>query len=339
MPEIKEKIVDGLVLVALEVHMWTGRKRLSREALVAANPALADLPPESLATMGAIKIADPANIKGFHQLKRLAEKAIKAVGLPLFGLWAVPQHKLDTLAGELDALTARWERARVALQRDFDVNVEAWKTAPENRGWAHLIKDIPSAEVVGGKMTMGVAYTRIGAPASAGLAQTFHQTVGGLKGDLFTEVAAEAGLLLGYLREGREKVTPKTLGPLRRVHTKLDAFGFMDPSIEPLTGMIAHVLAMVPDRGPIEGATLLAVRAMVAALANPETAMEAGMLAAEHVSPAAAFEATCMVDFVGQHPTEPASSALEAEAPKPGADLPTQAPPVDDRFGWAQDLF
>ena len=61
-PNIKQTKTDGIVCVALDIHLWSGRKRLRKEALLSKNPMLADLPPESLATLGSIKIADPDDL-------------------------------------------------------------------------------------------------------------------------------------------------------------------------------------------------------------------------------------------------------------------------------------
>jgi len=100
-PAIKQVDAKGIVCVTLDVHLWSGRKRLRKEALIEKNPELSDLPPESLATMGSIKIADPDDLAPFLRYKREAEKLLKLNGLPLLGTVGIPDSKLQKVFEDL----------------------------------------------------------------------------------------------------------------------------------------------------------------------------------------------------------------------------------------------
>lgn len=299
-PNIKDANLQGLVCVQLDVHLWSGRKKLRQQDLVAKNPALADLPPESLASMGSIKIADPADLRPFAKLKRQAEQLIRSEGLPMLGTTAIPSAKLTKLFSKLSTLKEKFEQLRMQLEQDYDKRIDKWRTNDKNREWAHLIKFIPSAEYVAGRMTFGMHFSRVSAPSDelSDINKGFHQQLTGLKGELFGDAELEAGRLLASLmaKDGfgfvqkREKITPKTLGPMRRIAEKFRSFAFLDPSVEPLAAMIEHVLALTPSDGPITGMQLVNIWSLARTLADSGKAMEAAALAMSAKTPSEAFE-------------------------------------------------
>ena len=300
-PVIKDANLEGLVCVQLDVHLWSGRKKLSKDDLIAQNPALVDLPPESLASMGSVKIADPDDLKPFMQIKRQAELLIRSAGLPMLGTTAIPRAKLQNVFDELSKAKLKFETYRKNLERDYDIRVDEWRTKAENREWSHLIKSIPTAEYVAGRMTFGMHFSRVSAPSDdlPEINKGFNQQLTGLKGELFGDAEIEAKKLLsslmgkdesGVVRK-REKITPKTLGPMRRIAAKFRSFSFLDPSVEPLAEMIEHVLAFTPDDGHITGAQLINIWSLGRTLSDSGKAMEAAKIAMTADTPSMAFEA------------------------------------------------
>lgn len=365
---VVEKTVDKIVIATPEIHLWSGRKKLKKAALVAANPDLAGLPPETLATMGAVKVADPEDLRPFQRLKRKAESLLEAEGLPLFGLRAIPEGKLERVDRELAAIKADWAKELAKLQRDFDVKVEAWKTATENAAWAHLIKDVPTVEYVCGRLTFAYHFYRVSAPGGAAqTSEAFSASIGGLKGELFAEAAAEATVLVEkYLVSKtasgavkvRERITPKTLGPLRRIKEKLEGFAFVDPTAAPLAEMIGHVLALIPADGAVTGAQVLQILALGRMLASPGGAAEAARLAFEAEGPARAFETVITAENATAKPAPAAmdhagafdaamfvfdlsdvSDALNPTAPSQAPGPHEQAPGADEAMSWEQGVF
>lgn len=299
---IKQAEAKGLICVTLDIHLWSGRKRLRKEALLAKNPEFKNLPPESLATLGSIKIADPDDLTPFMRDKRAAETLLQNNGLPLLGTIGIPDGKLDTVYKKLTELKASFDAQRVQLHRDFETRVQEWREKPENAGWAHLINDIPTPEYVAGRLAFGFHLCRVSAPSmedASPINEHYGRQVTGLKGELFADAAREARMLMeryltgddgtGVVRK-RDKITQKTLGPLRRVAEKLRSFSFLDPTVLPMAEVVEHCLALLPKDGPIEGTHLVHIWSLARTLANEKAAEEAAAIAMQLSSPSQAFE-------------------------------------------------
>jgi hypothetical protein len=287
--------------VTLDVHLWSGRKRLRKEKLLEKNPEFKNLPPESLATLGSIKIADPDDLAPFMRIKREAEKQLLINGLPLLGTIGIPEAKLDSVFKKLTVLQKEFEDLRAQLHRDYETRVQDWREKDENKGWAHLINDIPTPEYVAGRLAFGFHLCRVSAPSAedaSPINEHYGRQVGGLKGELFADAAREARLLMeryltgnvdGAVRK-RDKITQKTIGPLRRVAEKLRSFSFLDPTVGPMAQVVEHCLSLLPHEGPIEGTHLTHIWSLARTLANEKAAEEAAAIAMRLSSPSMAFE-------------------------------------------------
>jgi hypothetical protein len=339
---IKQAKAGGLICVTLDIHLWSGRKRLRKEALLAKNPEFADLPPESLATLGSIKIADPDDLAPFSRLKREGETLLQRSGLPFLGTIGIPEGKVDKVYTGLTDLKTQFDAKRAQLHRDFEARIMEWREKDDNKDWAHLINDVPTPEYVAGALSFGFHMCRVLAPSDdefAPVNANYGRQMSGLKGELFADAAREARVLMErYLTtqnnsgvaKPREHVTHKTLGPLRRVAEKMRSFSFLDPSVAPLAEVIEHVLALLPKEGPIDGVHLVHIWTLARTLANEGAAEEAAMLALTVASPSLAFEGLMSksADTVSA-PAEPAS----APAPAPGPSAPAPVPRSDAPAG------
>jgi hypothetical protein len=356
---IKQAQAQGLICVTLDVHLWSGRKRLRKEALLAKNPEFANLPPESLATLGSIKIADPDDLAPFNRVKREAEKLLLVSGLPLLGTTGIPESKLDRVFRGLSAAKAEFDTMRQELHMEFETRITEWREKGDNRDWAHLINDIPTPEYVAGRLSFGFHLCRVSAPSEDSLSPAntlYGQQVTGLKGELFADAAREAKVLMeryltgadasGVVRK-REKITQKTLGPLRRVAEKLRSFSFLDPSVGPMAGVVEHILSLLPPDGPIDGVHLLHIWTLARTLANEKAAEEAAAIALQLASPSLAFEdmLSKSADTVSA-PAVPACSNPQA-SPAAGEAKPSTelldgiaiSPSVDLSHGLSADIF
>jgi hypothetical protein len=298
---IMQAEAKGLICVTLDIHLWSGRKRLRKEALLAKNPEFKNLPPESLATLGSIKIADPDDLAPFMRLKREAEKMLLSNGLPLLGTVGIPEGKLDRVFAKLTDIKAKFDQLRTQMHRDFEVRVQEWRDKDDNQGWAHLINDIPTPEYVAGRLAFGFHLCRVSAPSEmdgSPINEHYGRQMTGLKGELFADAAREARVLMdryltgndGGVVKRRDKITQKTLGPLRRVAEKLRSFSFLDPTVGPMAEVVEHCLSLLPDEGPIDGVHLVHIWSLAKTLANEKAAEEAASLALHMASPALAFE-------------------------------------------------
>ena len=323
---IKQTEAKGLICVTLDIHLWSGRKRLRKEALLAKNPEFKNLPPESLATLGSIKIADPDALAPFMRLKREAQKMLLVNGLPLLGTVGIPEVKLDRVYAKLAELKVKFDTLRTQLHRDFEHRVQEWRDKDDNQSWAHLINDIPTPEYVAGRLAFGFHLCRVSAPSmedASPINEHYGRQVKGLKGELFGDAAREARLLIeryltgneGGVVRRREKITQKTLGPLRRVAEKLRSFSFLDPTVQPMAEVVEHCLSLLPSEGPIDGVHLVHIWSLARTLANEKAAEEAAAIAMQLRSPSLAFEG--MLAKSGDTVNAPAVPAVPAVPPAP----------------------
>lgn len=295
MSNITKKDAGGLVCVMLDVHIWSGRRLLEKTDLIHANAEFRKLPEKELANLGSVKICDPEDIKKFQAVKGRAERALKRAGLPILGAIGVPESQFEAVHAELVGFQKEFAALEAAFLKSYDDRIAAWKTKHilQNPSWSVLFNSVPTAKHVAGRIGFDFHPYRIEAPADdlkPELNERYNEQVGGLKGALLNEVAAEASKLMqSYLQkddsngasEKREYVTQKTLGPLKRAGEKLKSFAFLDPTIGPLAEFVEHHLASLPNVGRIDGPDLLKIWSLSLALASPERAAEIGRRAAE----------------------------------------------------------
>jgi hypothetical protein len=301
-PTITQRKVEGLICVTLEVHLWSGKKRLRKEALIAKNPEFEKLPPETLATLGSIKICDTDDLHPFQNLKRRAEKLLELNGLPVLGTWGIPEAKLEKVFAEMVKIKNEFDTLKADFEKRFNAAIEEWQNHESNREWANLISDIPSPEHVAGRMSFGFHLCRVNAPSEdehSAMNALYAKQMTGLKGKLFADAAREADILMtrfltqkatsGVVSQ-RESISWKTLRPLVRIGEKFRSFAFLDSTCEPLAEMIEHMLKLLPQNGPIDGVHLVHVWSLSRTLANPADAMAVAQFAAQVQSPADAFQ-------------------------------------------------
>lgn len=351
---IKQKEAKGLVCVSLDVHLWSGRKRLRKEKLLEKNPEFAHLPPESLATLGSIKIADPDDLAPFMRIKREAEKQLQLNGLPLLGTIGIPDAKLESVFKKLTVLQKEFEGLRAQLHRDYDIRIQEWREKDDNKDWAHLIHDIPTPEYVAGRLAFGFHLCRVSAPSEedGAINEHYGRQVGGLKGELFADAAREARLLMDNYLTGnvggtvkkREKITQKTLRPLRRVAEKLRSFAFLDPTVGPMAEVVEHCLALLPHEGPIDGVHLVHIWSLARTLANEKAAEEAAAIATRLASPSMAFEDllsksadTVKAPAQTAQPAQP-SAPVASGAHEPMADMPSAEQAAEQPVAAAENF-
>jgi uncharacterized protein DUF3150 len=290
---VMTKSADGLVCVMLEVHIWGGRRHLERDDLLAANPALSKLPTKTLASLGAYKICNPDLITEFQKVKGKAERYLRRAGLPILGASGIPQKRFEADHAKLLEFQAEFQALEDTFLKGYDDAVAKWAADQmlENPDYAHLLNNPPSKETVSKKLGFAFHCYRINAPAledNVELNRNYVAQVGGLKGQLLKEVAAEADLLVQqYLvkeKNGvvspREYVTPRTLGPLRRAAAKLDDFRFLDPTIGPLAEMVNDVVS-ASGAERIDGAALVKVWSLSRLLGDPVHAVKVAEAAAQ----------------------------------------------------------
>ena len=89
-------VLDHLVVVNLDIHIWTARKKL-----VPLDLGGAELPPEDLASLGSKRICNPDDLRSFGTLKARAVNLLEGNGIRFLSGWAVPDTRLPEIMREL----------------------------------------------------------------------------------------------------------------------------------------------------------------------------------------------------------------------------------------------
>lgn len=287
-----QEILKQLVIVTLNVTLWSGRKRLRPEDLKLVDGS--QLPPDRLASLGSKRVMDPEALAPFSRLKRRAERELQAVGTRFLSGYAIPADKLKALMPKLEAIRQEFEATRGDFLAEYDRAVEDW--IGENPGWQEVIRrSVEEVGYVGRQLSFAVQSFSI-QPVRAHRAG-LEAEVQGLAGQLRQEVAQVARSTWVSSYQGRIEVGQKAVRPVRAMLEKITGLVFLEPGLNELVAGIGAVLGALPESGPIKGADFAALCGALHLLGNiPEARLMA------------------------ENPP------LEAEA-EPAVDLPVSVPP------------
>lgn len=272
-------VLNGVVVLSLDIHIWSGRKKLRPDDLAAPGK----LPPKDLISLGSKKIFDPKALKPFCDLKREADSLCSSSGVRFARSYAVPRDKVADLAQQLNGLCARFNTARAAFLDTFDEVKSTWKA--QHPGYERLIDTelLPKASIAQ-RLAFGYQVFAINTvDADDNLASLLesggaNNIANGLLGQLYLEVGTQARQFVKQSLVGRTSVTQKFLRPVRAMRDKLSGLAFLDPSVNPLIDAIDDVLAQLPAKGMISGLSLEALRGIVGVLCDPAGMRHHGQL-------------------------------------------------------------
>lgn len=260
-------ITDRLVLVMLDIRIWSGRKKLRPEDLILAG----EPPPEDLVSLGSKRVCDPEPLKVFQRLKKEADRFCLRYGTRFLGGYAVPEEHAAHLAEQLAATKKEFDTRTQTFLAAYDGHLEAW-IASLPRWEEPIRRAIEPASVVSGRLRFGYQLLRVAPAASAG---TFDDEVQGLAGGIFQEVAIIARDLEDSFL-GKDSLHRRALGTFKRIRDKLDALSFVDPRIQPVVDTIDAWARRLPKTAPIEGALFNEGHGLALLLGDPEKLAQHG---------------------------------------------------------------
>jgi hypothetical protein len=264
------KVLNDVIVVSLDIRIWSGRKKLRPEDLTTSGR----MPPPDLVTLGSKRLCNPDLLQPFLQVKRRAEARCQTIGVRFARAFAIPRAAAKPLLAELNGLAEMFQQARRVLLDTYDAELARWQA--QHLGYERLIAaELLPKTVVASRLTFGYEVFAINALDGDGELGLLLQQSGagnltqGLVGALYQEVASESGAFIRHSLTGRAAVTHKFLRPVRAIRDKLAGLAFLDLGIAPLVGCIDAVLASVPPKGKIDGASLTALRGVVTLLTDP----------------------------------------------------------------------
>lgn len=181
-------VLDHLVVVNLDIHIWTARKKL-----VPLDLGGAELPPEDLASLGSKRICNPEDLRSFGTLKARAVNLLERNGVRFLGGWAVPETRMDEIGVELAAIRDEFNTAKDSFLQRYEQSVQDW--IARHPQWGSIIAgSTVSEEYVRSRMDFRWQMFRVKAPDTAGaLKDDLQRDVDTLGLTLFDEVAKAAG--------------------------------------------------------------------------------------------------------------------------------------------------
>lgn len=114
-------VLDHLVVVNLDIHIWTARKKL-----VPLDLGGAELPPEDLASLGSKRICNPEDLRTFGTLKARAVNLLERNGIRFLSGWAVPETRMDAIGIELAAIRDEFNAAKESFLQRYEQSVQDW---------------------------------------------------------------------------------------------------------------------------------------------------------------------------------------------------------------------
>lgn len=268
------KVLEKVILVNLDITVWSGRTKIRPQDLVAVE---GKLPPSDLASLGHKKTIDPKELSAFGSIRKEMERACLEVGTRFLGGYAIPEDQFDSLARKLTAAVEKAEGAKQKLLANYDHRIETW--IARHHEWANIIRRavVPSP-VVANRIRFDWTAVRV-SPATTGdgvTAGSIHAKAEGLGSQLFREVATEASTTYRRSYEGKDKVGQKALRPIKTLRKKMESLRFLDRRIGPICNEVDAVLEGLPKTGFITDSELLALRGLVILLSDEDRMKRAG---------------------------------------------------------------
>ncbi len=266
-------VLDQLVVVNLDVHIWSARRKLMPLDL-----GNADLPPEDLASLGSKRICNPDELKSFATLKARAVSLLERNGIRFLSGWAIPEARMDEITVELAAVRDDFNEAKEAFLKRYEQSVEDW--IAKHPDWREIIANsVVSEEYVRSRIDFRWQMFRVASPNEAGpgaMRDNLTDDVCNLGGTLYEEIAKAATETWTRCYEGKTEVTRKALSPLKSIYDKLIGLTFIEPRVSPIASIIQTAFSSIPKRGPIKGGTLLMLQGLVSLLRTPQLLVEHG---------------------------------------------------------------
>jgi len=261
------QVFDKVALIHLDVHTWSGRKKLRPEDIKG------NIPPKKLASLGSKRIVDPKRVAVFESLKRRAERLCGAVGVKMMGLYAVPIDKISDLVQALAEIKNEYQESKASFISNYHDDVEMW--IAEQMEWGEIIRSAvtPVSSI---KDQLQFAWQVFHVQPTGVDDSGLNAEVNGLAGRLFDEISRESMRIFEESFLMRLRVGQRALRQVRAVHEKLNGLAFLDSRASALAVFMADVLNSLPKVGNIEGDHLNKLNGLLVVLSNPSKVTQYG---------------------------------------------------------------
>lgn len=277
MAQIAKQTLDNICLFTLNCSLFHGNRKVSAADLKSAlGIVITAEDTKDVMSLGVKRVFDKAALQKLTAVKGAMQRACASVGTPFLGGFAIPDAKAVALAEELDKLVSRGLGLKADLLSRYQTLLDDFASAKPK--WAQIIKSNAfDKSYVDGQIQFDWNGVRVSAADDGGLmSKGLESKVGGLLGNLLTDIARASHKLQDESLRGKDGVTRKAFRPLLAMADKLDGFKFIDMRVGSLADMIRHVLSVMPPDGRIEGADLRNLLGLSMILCSPDSALLIG---------------------------------------------------------------
>lgn len=264
-PSVVE-ILDHVVLVQVDVHIWSGRRKLRTKDLKGVDND--NLPPKDLASLGSKHIYNPKALTPFNTCKRQLERACEQVGTRFLKGYAVPIGRTRELFQRADEIRKEWDRARVTFMAEFDRERQAWRD--QHPGWEHVFDStVVSKDEVAAGMSFDYKVCSVRPAPGIDTDASLGRATMGLAGQLYKEIGQAARELWERSFEGKAKVSARVVPTLWALREKLEGLKFLDRNIGPIVTSLDATISAMPKEGAVAGNDLQLLTGAVLMLTDP----------------------------------------------------------------------
>lgn len=307
MSENNVSYMNNCVYLKLDISIWTGKARLTPEDIP---DAVADMPPETLATLGSKRIFDPQALRPFNAAKTKAFRTCDQYGVRCMGGWLVDNGVLNNLTAELDKMRGEFDRSVGTFISTYEDGASNWlQQFPE---WEGIIRAaLPDSTNIGKKFAFRYYVLKV---------QTENHDALDATSEAPSTAAATIAAEIARIREqvfGDDRtapVTSKTFSCLDTLADRCDNMSFVHPGFAHLARLLRSMVVNSTD--------VDVVRAFLTGLSTPEAV-------------AAVTHETRIMDFerdsldVSEPVTMP-EPAAPVDTPEPAAPVVTSQPTSAD---------
>ena len=257
-----DQVLDLLMVVNLNVHLWSARKKLTAEDLGGA-----ELPPGELASLGSKRICNPEDIKKFATLKSRAISLLDKHGVRFLSGWAIPDSKAAMLLNELTSIRDEFNQNKIDFLNAYDDSIQDWVT--KHPQWGSIIAgSTVSKKYASSRLSFNWQMFKV-VPPFGGMAAQLRECTDRLSLTLFEEISKAAKDTWHRCFDGKTEITRKALSPLKSIQQKLVGLSFLEPRVTPIEELISAAINSVPKRGAIKGDLLTMLRGLIGLMQNP----------------------------------------------------------------------
>ena len=266
-------VLDHLLVVNLDIHIWTARKKL-----VPLDLGGAELPPEDLASLGSKRVCNPEDLRSFTTLKARAVSVLERSGIRFLSGWAVPDTRIDDIMRELAVIRDEFNAAKESFLQRYVQSVRDW--IARHPQWGNIIAgSTVSEEYVRSRLDFRWQVFQVAQPEAVDRnMDNLKEDIDRLGGTLFDEIAKAAGEAWHRCYAGKTEITRKALSPLKAMYDKLMGLTFVEPRVAPVAELLDTAFRSIPKRGAITGSTLVMLQGLVSLLQSPQALMEHGQM-------------------------------------------------------------